>query len=385
MCSTTVIIIGGIHHNTLGVLRSLGDSQIKKENIILLLTSVSSNKGDFVSKSKYVKKSNVHYFKNDVEIVNWLINNGSISEKKVIICCSDGSAEQIFKHKNELKQFYFTPSMRMNEAELLDKDAQSRLAESVGLNVPYGIRLNKSLYANISWDRYPCIVKPLKSVLGAGKEDISIAYNQLELEETLRNIKADEIQIQEYIEKSMEYQLIGCSLNAGDIIIIPGFTDIIRQPKNTNTGYLKYSSIELLDVKMECVHKLIRTIGYSGLFSMEFIRDTYGIDYYLETNFRNDGNGYCVTTAGVNLPYLWCFYNIYTTLPQNENTGINRSVYFIPDLEDLKIGIRTEGLFKWFKEFVSAKSHAVFSVVDPIPGIYQVLSRIWEHIIKHKS
>lgn len=118
--------------------------------------------------------------------------------------------------------------MRMNEDELLEKDAQSRLAESVGLNIPYGIRLNKSLYTNISWDRYPCIIKPLKSVLGGGKEDIFISYNQRELEEALKNIKADKIQIQEYIEKLMEYQLIGCSLNAGERIIIPGFTDIIR-------------------------------------------------------------------------------------------------------------------------------------------------------------
>lgn len=132
---------------------------------------------------------------------------------------------------------------------------------------------------------------------------------------------------------------------------------------------------------MECVHKLIRTIGYSGLFSMEFVRDICGIDYYLETNFRNDGNGYCVKSAGVYLPYLWCFYNIHNTLPQNESTRINRSVYFIPDLEDVKIGINSEGVFKWFKEFVLAKSHAVFSMSDPVPGLYQTFCRIEKFFI----
>ncbi len=49
------------------------------------------------------------------------------------------------------------------------------------------------------------------------------------------------MQIQEYIEKKMEFQLIGCSLEKGEKIIIPGFTQIIRQPDNTNTGYLRYS------------------------------------------------------------------------------------------------------------------------------------------------
>ena len=51
----------------------------------------------------------------------------------------------------------------------------------------------------------------------------------------------------------MELQLIGCSLNAGEKIIIPGFTKLIRQPKNTNTGYLLYSPIDQLDFDREAV------------------------------------------------------------------------------------------------------------------------------------
>lgn len=27
--------------------------------------------------------------------------------------------------------------------------------------------------------------------------------------------------------------------------------------------------------------------------------------YFLETNFRNDGNAFCVTESGVNLPVVW--------------------------------------------------------------------------------
>lgn len=47
------------------------------------------------------------------------------------------------------------------------------------------------------------------------------------MDETLLNIEAETIQLQEYIEKEFEFQLIGCSLDAGDIVLIPGYTQII--------------------------------------------------------------------------------------------------------------------------------------------------------------
>ena len=53
----------------------------------------------------------------------------------------------------------------------------------------------------------------------------------------------------------MEFQLIGCSLDGGETIIIPGYTRILRQPRNTNTGYLEYSPIEGLDYDSEAVHE----------------------------------------------------------------------------------------------------------------------------------
>ena len=33
----------------------------------------------------------------------------------------------------------------------------------------------------------------------------------------------------------------------------------------------------------------IREVGYTGLFSMEFLRDKYGNDYFMEINFRMMG------------------------------------------------------------------------------------------------
>ena len=49
-----------------------------------------------------------------------------------------------------------------------------------------------------------------------------------------------------------------------------------------------------------------------------FVRDNEGNDYFLEINMRNDGNAYCVTSAGVNLPYIWCYYQLHKTSEPSE-------------------------------------------------------------------
>ena len=41
------------------------------------------------------------------------------------------------------------------------------------------------------------------------------------------------------------------------MVIIPGYK-ILRQPPNTNTGYLVYSPIEELDFDLSCVYTLLK-------------------------------------------------------------------------------------------------------------------------------
>lgn len=159
----------------------------------------------------------------------------------------------------------------------------------------------------------------------------------------------------------MEFQLIGCSLNAGEKIIIPGYTDIIRQPDNTNTGYLKYSPITGFPYNSVAVEKFIRAIGYSGLFSLEFIRDEQDTDFFLEINMRNDGNAYCVKSAGVNLPYIWYYYMSNGKLPDSEPLTFTKPVMFIQDFNDFTRGVKSAGVFGWIKQFFRAESHSIWN------------------------
>lgn len=54
--SINVVIVGGVHHNTLGVIRSLGEERISRENIHVLLIGESISNQNIISSSRYVVK-----------------------------------------------------------------------------------------------------------------------------------------------------------------------------------------------------------------------------------------------------------------------------------------------------------------------------------------
>lgn len=370
-----VVVIGGLHHNTLGVIRALGESGIPVNNINVILVEHEITDKNFIAKSKYISNKKINYCNEYNQIVNVLVKLSKDNKKRVVICCSDGTAETVIANKEMLEDKYYIPNTNFNITELMKKDVQTLVAKEAGINVPKSLVIN--IHDDLKWYKYPCITKPIKSVLGAGKADIKISKNADELHKALNETNAECLQIQEYVTKKMEFQIIGCSINSGEKIIVPGYTRIVRQPENTNTGYLEYIPIEkLYNFDMSAVEKFIKKIGYSGLFSVEFIRDINDIDYFLEINMRNDGNAYCVTCAGINLPYIWCYYGTYNKLPE-ANLNFNENVWFIPDFEDMRIGIKQCGFTLWVKQFINAKAHSMFNLKDMKPFIY----RFWRLIL----
>ena len=382
MNNIDVVIVGGLHHNTLGVLRSLGEKGIPKSQIRVLLIGKRISKNNLISKSKYIYTDYVTCIERYEEIIPWLVHLADDKKRRVIICCSDGAAEAVIGHYDEIKEWYAAPSLNCDISQLMSKQEQGRLARESGFFLPESKVLSTA--KSEEWDIYPCITKPIKSVIGGGKGDIRISHNSAELSHELRTTEADLVQIQRYIKKKMEFQLIGCSLNGGEIIIIPGYTDIIRQPDNTNTGYLLYSPISNLNYDKKAVETFIKKIGYSGLFSLEFIRDENGVDYFLEINMRNDGNAYCVKTAGVNLPFIWCYYQVNGRLPE-EALEFDKPIWFMPEFSDIRRGIKTVGVFKWVQQFFTAKSHAVYNLRDMKPFWFQIRHIVIKRIMKSNN
>ena len=363
-----VVVIGGDHHNTLGVIRGLGERGVNPD-----LVYVSTTSRTFVNCSKYVRKCTRVREAN--EIVNVLLSQYKDEKgKPVVICCSDSSSGIIDDNRNQLAPFFILPGADKQGqiSSLMSKRKMADLALEVGLAIPetiYIINPTKELKkVNL-----PCIIKPLESRKGT-KAEISICktYEELISYSEKHDIQND--QIQEFIDKDFEYQLIGCSTRSE--IIIPGVSKILRPCKGSNTSFLHYSPLDEGFCEIDKCKEFVRRTGYHGLFSLEFLRDKKGKDYFMEINFRNDGNAICVTASGLSLPYIWYLDSIGCDYSAERNKEI-RPVYVMPDMAELKLLFtRQISLFQFISDFRKTDRFMEYDKNDPKPFWYLIRKTI---------
>ena len=360
MKSNIVIVIGGDHHNTLGVIRSLGYRGIKS---ILIL--VSQTNKTYVNSSKFLNA--VYRVNNDEDAIDLLIEKKEEFSNGIIIACSDGISSMIDCNKDKLSDFAIPGSnIQGRVTELMNKETMSNLAMEVGLNVPKSwIVATKNDLKEV---QYPCITKPILSKDGH-KSDIKICESSNDIEKVLDNGSCYRYQVQEFITKDFEYQLIGLSLHNGEEVIIPGFSKCIRPCPGTNTGFLHYESLDTINAPIQKCEQFIKEVGYSGLFSIEFLRDKNGVDYFMEMNFRNDGNAICVTAAGINLPYIWYLANTKGDYESELKKSLFKAVYVMPEFADFKYFVLTRKIsfFNWIKDLRKTDKFMEYDRLDPKP------------------
>lgn len=364
-----VIVFGGNHHNTLGVIRSLG---MKGISSTLLLVDSVENRISYISKSRYIEKT----IKTSTyeQGGNYLIDSATnVKEKIVLICCSDGASSIVDKNYDVLSQHYYLPNCaKQGEINrLMSKEVISQLARDVGLHVPRTwISINETIPENL---KYPCIIKPLYSIDGS-KDDIFVCFSQNDLLNYFHEGHCRNLQIQTFIFKKFEYQFIGCSIDGGRQVIIPGVAKIIRPSERSNTGFLYYDKLDrTFENAMEKTKRILKNVKYSGLFSAEFLRDNDGNDFFMEINFRNDGNAIAVTAAGINLPYIWyCSANN----SQTDIASVNdvKPLYVMPEFDDLIHVFQRQIRFgKWIKDMKRSDCYMEFDKDDIMPFVYRVL------------
>ncbi len=362
--SDKVYVFGGNHHNTLGVIRSLGQKGISS---VLLLVDDNTKRSHYVGKSRYLSEK--YLFTSCRDAVEFLMNQERDDGKDVIICCSDSASSAVDMEYDTLSKSYYIPNCLMQGeiTRLMSKEVLAEEAKKYGLNVP---QTWLSYYGTIpDGITFPCIIKPLFSKDGS-KNDISVCNNLEELTQYFDNEHCDALQIQAFIVKDFEYQLIGCSISGGNEIVIPGVSKVIRPSKTSNTGFLYYDSLDD-SYPIDEVKRMLKGMHYSGLFSAEFLRDKNGKDYFMEVNFRNDGNAISVTAAGVNLPYIWyCSAKGASNIPINEEI---HPVYVMPEFDDLVHVFHHNITFKtWLKDMKRADCYMEFDKHDLKPYLYRV-------------
>ena len=356
---SNVIVIGGNHHNTLGVIRSLGEKELQADVVL-----VTTDKRPFVGYCRYIQS--LHIISHDCEIPSYLLANlKREDEKSVVICCSDASSSEIDLHAEALAPHFILPGAdeQGRITRLMNKRLMSEMASECGLNVP------QCFYPDYlpvcgSEVTLPCIIKPIVSKDGS-KEDIRVCYQFDEINECVKHIGVGKVQIQQFVDKDFEYQLIGCSMD--NEVVIPGVSRILRPCKGSNTSFLHYETVDDGFCDLERCKEYVRRTGYRGLFSLEFLRDKNGYDYFMEINFRNDGNAICVTEAGVNLPYIWYLACTGQDYRDEMNKPIKAS-YVMPDCAELKLLLTGQiSLREYMKDLRKTNRFMEYDRQDPKP------------------
>jgi predicted ATP-grasp superfamily ATP-dependent carboligase len=349
-----IVVIGGDHYNTYGIVRSLGEEGINSDVLILGCKS----KDSFVMRSKYM--ANGHGCETHDEAIAYLkkgIENGG---EGIIICCSDEAEELVLAHYDVLSKSYILPVCEdyKETTRLMNKDAITELAKQYGICVPetWQVR-DRHIPKSIN---YPCITKPITST-GGHKSDIVVCRNERELKAVVEDeSRCADYVVQEYIEFEKEVSILGVVLANGEVRL-SGCIDKLRTCMIGTTSFGMMVDNGLLGNNVPKLEAMMKSTGYRGLFSAEFLMKENKF-YFLEVNFRNDGNTYVATASGQNLP-LQYVQSVMGEEIKNDNSSY--PCYFMLDVEDvLALRRNRVTLGQWRKDFRQVNACLVYNKLD---------------------
>lgn len=358
-----MIVIGTNHHNTLSIIRSLGQRGIYPD-VILYGNNVA---GGFVVRSKYIRVC--HCFETAEEAINELSKlciSGNINEKRKIcvITCSDEVASILDHQYEEWKErlSFFNCGEKGLLTYYMDKQVQVDIAKEVGISVPDSLthRIGEELLDKVM---LPCIVKPLESIHGGKKisvcDDWESAINVLNTYN-----EGDVVQIQQYIQGDYEIVVDGLALEAD--IIIPGYIKKFRNIKGGTTYSESYPLNSLPTAIINSIKTMLRRMHYYGLFGVELIVSR-GVYYFIEVNLRNDATTYTLSKAGINLPYIY-YLSTYGVDYSNE-LNVIRNIRSMVEYRDLDfVFSRKISYHQWLKEKRNCECLYFADSEDPLPA-----------------
>lgn len=369
------IVIGFSHYNTLGLLRSFGEAGYNPT--LLLVCESSSDYKSFVTKCKYIGE--LHLTSED-KLVETLMNLNINSSKCMLFPSGDTVAEIVDKSYNELSTVFIVPNIAQSQDNLRKANHKENMrlcAERFGFKTPKSWIVKSISEDTIDNIYYPVIIKACHSQ--DASKNIQIFNTKEELTTAIDKMlrAAKEVQIQTFINKDKEIIYLGWA--CGEDVCIPCLMEKIREyPQKfggTGFGYFSPDIDKYFDI--EKLKGMIRTYKYTGLFSVEFIVCSNTL-YFLEINFRNDGNGYFPGFGGVNLPVQLmsrCCGKISDTV--NTEKKVSEPFYMMREYNDYKWRKQNGYPFlKWIKDINRTSVFQYWNRNDMLPFIFFVKEHV---------
>lgn len=367
------IVLGNDHTNTLGVVQCLGIEGYVTDAYLW------GNRTGLVSSSKYI--NNVFHCDNPQDCIEQLLRNDQSQDKLIpIICCCDSAALTVEQNKVRLSERFIFEHTNgdYNIEQLQNKDLQVHIAKQCGFNVPKSLRIpSAEAVPDKAPFEGPYIYKPEISLHGA-KADITISKTWADLKAKLIQTfnkygsTGISILIQQYIEHDYELSILGCAKSDG-MCIIPANEDKLTQfPKGV--GLECVSNVYALDqdcMLAQCIRRLIKRIGYVGLFSVELMHSKHDDNiYFTEINLRNDGANSFILQYGFNLPAIHIADLLKKEAPRQAKQRPGFYIWELHHLQSMKHGDISKR--QWLNDLKKAKGYLLFRRNDLKPFFRQL-------------
>lgn len=366
-----LVVIGGDHYNTYGIVRSLGEQGVKSEVLVLGCKQKSS----FVLKSKYVEVG--FACQRHEKAIEYLAKHYNDTTINIVICCSDEAEELIVEYYDKLSDKFILPVCEnpQETLRLMNKMAIGNLAESYGIRIPKSWKVVDRIIPN--GIAFPCLTKPMESTKGH-KSDIVVCHNEEELTAVINDPnRCSDYVVQEYIEYEKEISVLGAVLQNGEVVL-SGCIDKLRTCMIGTSSFAVMMDNSILGDNVDKLKDLMKRSSYKGLFSAEFLKKDDRF-FFLEVNFRNDGNTYVATASGQNLPYLY----VMSCLKENKlkEKSAHYPCYFMLEIEDFMTRCRNGVSYRqWKQELKQADCCLVYNNDDKAPFRKKIKLILWSYI-----
>ena len=335
------IVLGNDHTNSIGLIHSLGRCGI------YTIVVVWGRKTGMVPSSKYV--SEFYSAATPQACMELIINRFTQTKDKFVVFPGcDGAAVVLEEYREKLSSNFLFQHVkgRYTLKELDNKKLQVVIAEKSGFRTPksWDLASPNDIPADIL---FPCIIKSLVAMEGS-KSDLLVCNDLGQLQKNLALVlsRTPRVQVQQYIAKDFDFDVMGCRFSDGEIYIPVCLKKLGIYPPKVGLATVSETTI-VPDEIFEAASKYIKEVDYYGIFDFEYMHSaTDDNNYFIECNLRNSGSNAFAHRAGYNLP-LYHFKDMTRTLDKKE---INRNPI------DTKHYIREMNLFMaWRAKHMSFK------------------------------
>lgn len=316
------------HYNPLGVVRTLGEWGIRP-SVIVLEGGVG-----LVSKSRYVgqlcKATSLD------EGFERLMSFCEVDSTPPFVLTSDDTITSYLDCRyDELqgKAYFFNAGADGRVTSFMDKASINNLAIACGLNVLPSETLECGQLPNQVG--YPLITKAIDPTMEGWKRDMHICSSQEDLIAAFRTIQSERILVQRYIRKKNELCLEGISTCCGRDFAITVASSYDYYLPMSYSPHMHVGNFDNDELK-ETIGKMIRAIGFEGIFEVEFLVDQDESLWFSEINFRNSTWSYASTRAGMPLPLIWAGAMLQHSVPRSCLCRVCEGFSAIEELTDYR-------------------------------------------------